>query len=273
MEVIYKLCLLLMSVFSIAQTKNVSSNILINYNKNIYHKIAKDSVKSVYNRQFAYLKTKQDFLNKNEAIALNYKFENLNLKSIPIFRIKRKANLFYNCDSAFENCIEFDEFNKYQEIIILDNKKYLTSYTVPNKLAEIERINNPDDELKFDKITFEMTVLDNFLAFPDSYSKLTYNLISASDNFFFKIFGLDGVLFEVDKNDGFLYARWIWEGKKSEKMFANDYILKFEGVTKIKELAKGNYIDTELYSTPQKSPCENLVNERNKVILKIKEYN
>ena len=49
---IFKFGLLLLSVFSIAQTKNVNSNILINYNKNIYSKIANDSVKNVYNRQY-----------------------------------------------------------------------------------------------------------------------------------------------------------------------------------------------------------------------------
>jgi hypothetical protein len=273
MEVILKWCLFLLPFISMAQkTNDKTDKVLINYEKNIFLKIATDSIKDIYNKQYTYLKAKQDFLNKNEAISLNYKFEKLNFKSIPIFRIKGKASLLYNCDSAFENFIEFEEFNKYQETIILDNKNYLTSLTIPNKLAEIERINNPDNELKFDKTTYEMTVLDNFLAFPDSYAKLTYNLISASNNFFFKIFGLDGVLFEVDKNDGFLYARWIWEGKKSEKMLANDYILKFEGVTKIKELAKGNYTETELYSTPEKFPCDDLVYKKNKIILKVNQY-
>jgi hypothetical protein len=132
-----------------------------------YENVARDSVKQIYNNQAKYFKNNPNRANRITSISENYKFENLSFYSIPKFRLINDAVKKYNCESNIENFIEFSEYIKYQDVVILNDKKEsICIVDIPNFYYEQSRINNPDLTYTFDKRDYNENVFEQFLSFP-----------------------------------------------------------------------------------------------------------
>lgn len=268
MEIIKKiLFLILISFYSVL---NAQSNAVIefSFNRTLYNKIANDSIRQIYTNQQKYLISNPNSVNRKTSITEIYKFEDLSFYAIPKFRLRKEASKEYQCKSSIENFIEFNERIKYLDIVILNNKREnICIVEVPNFYYEQSRINNPSLTYSFDKTDYHQKVLEQFLSFPDGYmnKEIWKNITERNNNFFFSIYGINSVLFEIEKSSGILYANWVGTGTIRKRMIANEYIGKYIGQKAIREFASGNYDSGNNYV-----PCKDNVSNRN-VLLVCKE--
>ena len=236
--------------------ENKNDSISFSFNRKSYEQRAKDSVKVVFDKQIAYFKsTKKISPNKNQ-VALNLNWSDLKFYSIPKYRLKRAASKLYNCKSNIENFICFEEYSKYQDVLILKDTSIVNVLDVPNKYFELDRIYNPC-ELTMSLEEYNAYVLEHFLIFPEG--KNYYRIMNQEkEKFFFTIFGLEGTLFEFDRLKGILFASWIGPGLNTGIMLANDYLKKYVGEVTIRDLANGYYEDIDNLRTINENPCKNL---------------
>lgn len=221
------LILLIVSSISLKAQKTVRE---FSFDRKVYDYIAQDSVKQIYNNQAKYFLNNPNRADLKTSISENYKFESLSFYSIPKFRLISDAAKKYNCNSNIENFIEFNEYIKYQDVVILNDKmESICIVDIPNFYYEQSRINNPDLTYSFDKKDYNEKVLEQFLSFPDGYvnKEIWRNITERKMNFFFTIYGIDSVLFEIDKGTSLLFANWMGTGSNRKRMVANDYIRKY----------------------------------------------
>lgn len=136
-------------VYSQNLKKDEISNdkIVFGFKEKNYIKIALDSIKTLYKRQFDYYTNGNAYQwAYDKSISLNYKFEDLTFTSIPVFRLYRDANKLFDCNSKIENFIVFEEFNKYQEVFVKvkDKEDVLCVLSIPNEIFELDRTINPN---------------------------------------------------------------------------------------------------------------------------------
>lgn len=215
-----------------------------------YQALASDSLKGIFNDQREYNKKFPGSVNTDNFISLKYDLKDLHLKSIPKFRIKNRAVTAYNSPDNIEDFIEFSEPYKYQDALIYDDKQnLLTVIEVPNFYYELGRIHNPSLDYRYEKDDYAAKVIDQFLSFPDSYKHKAINrmLMERPNNFFFTIFGIRDVIFEVDHKSNLVFANWLGVGSKNERIPASLYVMKYLGEQYIKQIASGNY-DGEITS-------------------------
>jgi len=240
------------------------------YDSKGYSKIAYDTIKQIYNNQHQYFLKNHDRANRINAISEIYKLEDLSFYSIPKFRLVKDAGKKYNCKSNIENFIEFEETYKYQDVLIYSKNEVICKVDIPNFYYELGRINNPSLTSYYGKEEYISEVLEMFLSFPLAYSHTLIEkmLSERPQNFFFTIFGIQSVIFEIDKHTGLLFANWIGTGSNRDKrMLANDYIRKFIGKKNIQKFASGEY-DSGDYSAPCKT-----IKKQNKIIIKVTAIN
>lgn len=236
-----------------------SDTIKFVYPKDIYRSIAKDSVKKLYDKQYNYFnKIKEDY-DTSRLLSFNTKFEELDYYSIPMYRLYREGFEKYDCSKNIEDFIVFNEYNKYQTIIITRNKVVVSTVRVPNNLIEMNRIYTPDVFTTYAMNNY----VQNYLESLEKYKKNNfYYRILNTNNFFFKIFGLDDVIFEIDKETGILYANGYHEetyGKIEGRLPANDFLRKHIGEKVIKELCLGHYLEIDhSINSEYYKPCEDL---------------
>lgn len=264
------LLLLLLPSLVISQVTNIShhdnDSISFSYSKKIYQEIAYDSIKRLYNDQYNYY-GKEGVAAYVYPVSTLYKWEELSLLSIPYFRLARRANKEYDCERNIESFIEFEERNKYQNVIVMAKEVALTSVLIPDLSFEVERIFNPGDATRVDGSVYK-AMLQSFQATPQYFKNYTDILEGRKEHFFFGIYGLRGVLFEIDSKTGLLYANKMdW---KVERLLANDYLRKYEGELKIRELARGYYEDIDSIGTLDGVPCENAEAIGNNLLFKVK---
>lgn len=276
-----KIVLFFFSTFSFSQiveNKTVNNDtIYFKYNKTTYNKIALDSISSLYHKQYDRYYNGDIFPNiKERAISLNYKLEDLYYYAIPKFRLYKDASEEFNCDSSIEEFISFEEYNKYQFTLIRYKDKILNKIPIPNPIFERERIENPRFRKYIDSSAYEREYIQTLVAYPenhtDYYNKLIYNKYN---NFFFEIYGLFEVLFEIETKTGLLYANYygdMIDVGGNRRVLANEFIRKYIGEKKIKILASGKYEEIDLEDIELPIPCENSVNKRN-VYLKVNRVN
>lgn len=262
------LVLLLVSTVSISQI-NDASKAAINFNVDLnnYNKIAKDSIKEIYNKQ-------RQFYSKNNenvelAISQNYKWEDLSFYSIPIYRILREASKKYSCADNIEKYIVFEERNKYQKVLLFYKNKILRDIDVPDFNYEMDRIYNPDYIFQSFYREDKNYYINRLLQY--KYEPLITEYIKPleeKDDFFFMIFGLKDVLFQIDNKNRILYARSVatysetiyLDGTQSNrdsysKIDANDFIRKYIGENKIRDIANGIFLDFEENNINSQIPC------------------
>lgn len=245
-------------------------SISFSYSKNIYQKIAVDTIKRIYNdRHKLYLEEGPNmFPNPNLTFR---KWEDLTIVSIPYFRLTRQANRSYTCESNIEDFIAFREHNKYQCAKLIHKKIVLAEALIPNIDYEMERISNPGEYIEGNQKDYKVMLL-RFGASGSEFGGERYYdkekdiMDKRSDNFFFGIYGLN-VLFEIDSKTGLLYANLMYE--QVERYLANDYLRKYVGEVKIRELARGYYEDIDYLGTLMERPCEKTDIISKKVIIRV----
>lgn len=255
-----------LAVCQVEKLNNGKDYISFSYNQSVYNKIAVDTIKSMYLNQ----KKMQDSSHSmsSESICVKYNLNDIKVQIIPKFRLKRVANELYSCDKNIEEFIEFEEKFKYMSVVLLKDNQYISMQTIPHPYFEIERINNPDFRLKVDKFVYEESILKNFMSNELYLANIQKDIEKRSGNFFFGIYGLWDVIFEIDIKTGILYAnRYGYD--KVVHMLANDYLRQYEGETKIKELARGYYEDIDGIETLESKPCDEITNYEKPKILKV----
>ncbi|MCV9930888.1 hypothetical protein OIU80_01205 [Flavobacterium sp. LS1R47] len=242
----------LFNINCFGQSNRTHDTIKINFDKQKYINIAFDSLKKRYNFQKELYEKELINTNKNESISLKYKFEDLHFYSIPIFKIKKKGPSFCYKNNI-ECIIDFEGKSIMQNVVVLDvENNILTAIDIPDLNFVLQNDNPMKLEFKLDKLDTEKIIYNSLLSFPKSYKKLNDILKTEETTFIFKIFGIENVIFEVSKNNNKLYASYvgnlgglIFSNKvikketKRQHMLANEYILKYIGSEKIKNLAKG----------------------------------
>ena len=239
--------------FNIAycQVENIKKEMFFTYNNNVYEKIAKDSIKVLYDRQKIYYTKNESEIDKafyDNAISLKYNYGDLNYIIIPKYRLMRDADKKYNCKSNIENFIVFNESCKYFRAVIEVDNKIIGNVEVPNFIFEFQRIYTPDVFTTY--LNGNWSYLNQYLhrfivnEYPPNYDFLK----TRKSNFFFELYGLDDVVFEIDKETGLLYANYFGfytDYTSSGRILANDFIRKYIGQNIIIALASGNYKDID----------------------------
>ncbi|KIA99666.1 hypothetical protein OA88_19095 [Flavobacterium sp. JRM] len=248
------LVIFLFNINCFGQSNKVHDTIKINFNNPKYVNIAFDSLKKRFNFQRELYEREIIKTNKEENISLKYKFDDLHFYSIPIFKIKKEGVIFSN-KKNIEYFINFKSPSLMQSVVVLDNESnILTVIDIPDLNFVLQSDNPTKLEFKLDKLDTEKIIYNSLLSFPKSYKKLSDFLKTKESTFIFKIFGIENVIFEVDKKNNQLYASYIGnlggllfsdevvkKGTKKSHMLADEYILKYIGSRKIRSLAKGEY--------------------------------
>lgn len=245
-----KIILLFLVTSSIYSQKGLlKDEITFRYDDDIYQNIAKDSVKVLYDRQKKYYTENKSEIDRTfyeNAISLKYKFEDLDYFIIPQYRLYREAEKEYNCKNQIEHFIVFDEPSKYFKALIKIKDTFVGNVSIPNFIFEYQRIYTPDVFTIFLRSQYVDSYLNEFTV----HSMANYQIIEERhDNFFFELYGLDNVVFEIEHKSGLLYANYFGmfiDEIKVPRMPANDFIRKYVGEKVIIELAKGNYNDIDL---------------------------
>ncbi len=261
--------LFLFPILAFCQVKEVerkSDTLSFFYDSSVYQKIAQDTIKSMYLNQKKMLKYSNSM--GDDIIALKYNLSDISVEIIPMFRLKRIANEFYTCDKNIENYIEFEEKYKFMSAILLVDNKYIEMQTIPHPYFEMERINNPDFRLKVDRFVYEESILKGFIANEVYLSNIQKDIKKRNNNFFFGIYGLWDVIFEIDIETGLLFANKYDYGSVLH-LPANDYLRKYEGEMKIRELARGYYEDIDGLGTLDIKSCEEIKSKKKTVPLKV----
>lgn len=243
-------------------------SISFSYSKKIYQKIAVDTIKRIYDDQCRYyLKDGANTSPYIYPISSLYKWEELAFISVPYFRLARQANRDYTCESNIEDYIAFQERNKYQLAIVIRKGLMLDDVLIPDMYFEMERIFNPGGYTEVSDSDYK-GILQRFQSSPRKYKEIIDVMEERSDNFFFGIYGLAYVLFEIDSKTGLLYANRMYD--QVGRYLANDYLRIYEGEVKIRELARGYYEDIDDLGTLIERPCEKTDIVSKKVIIRVK---
>lgn len=264
-KIIFIFFIFSLTVFGQENKNSEEKFITFSYNENDYKKIANDTIKKMYYNQKD-MNSKTDVFNKNSISEL-FEFDNISISVIPKFRLKRDANKLFTCESSIENFIAFDEINKFMTAVLEVNNKYKSMPIIPHPYFETERINNPDWTLKVDKDSYQ-TILRVFVAQEDYLKKIQKDLDKRKGNFLFGIYGLWDVIFEIDSESGILFAN-KYGYEDPIRLPANEYIRKYEGQLKIREIARGYYEDIDGLGTLDPIPCEGNITSSEIIRLKV----
>lgn len=264
----------LLTIFSataqVSDSKKGCDTIIIHFRKNVYEDEINAEIEKLYSNQYVYFKKHTDDANKSIAISTNFNLDELSFQTIPVFRIIKDANKKFNCESDFQKFISFDEYNIYQKALIYDKQDLISVVDLPNYELELTRINNPSIDYYYDKDEFELYLKNYFLISKDAYStKMIRDILATNNNnFFFGIFGIYDVIFEIDSIDNELYANWIGVGSnRPKRMLADDYVFDYLGIDTIKQLSLNQDLKNQNYDNRKK--CKKKSKLRKKYVYQI----
>lgn len=290
MKMINKFNLILLLIanvtFSQSHDKNKikADTIHREYDMSCYSKIAFDTISRLYNlqKELSKINPKDHY----KGISNTYTLEELDLYSVPMFKIKKEANQ-YSLKKNIEEFIDFRQDCKFQEIYIFKGDTIIQHTEIPNFYMESLKLYDPLEEYEMDLmmmrekgLTSWFVYTNNYKEYPEVKKKFNgrFSIIKKdSDNFYFKVFGLPYELFEIDKKTGKLYISWIGFGnvdnlKGKERLPANEYIQKYIGEDVFKELARGYFNNIEHYAEYKES-CKKYKKNDKQVILKFNKIN
>lgn len=227
-----------------------------------YHKVAKDSIEKIYKIQRS--------SNIKGGISSIYKLDELSLVSIPQYKLKKSAFLFYRCNEEIENFIDFQDTIKYQGVSLLYNEKEIMYLTIPNLSTEMEKTFKLEKGTIMDKSLYLSEVLDNFRVMPSGKNEKNKCWQQRPNNFFFSIYGLWGI-FEVEKDSGKIYANYTIS--KPYRVPINDFIRSMIGEEKIKLLALGVYEEINGTHIWSEDDCNKFIFKNDNIFVKFKKIN
>ena len=253
--------------------KIINDTIVFTYKKAFYNKTARDSIKLLYNRQLKIYSTSDIRPDqKKSSISLNYQLKDLSYFAIPKYRLYKDAYDKFDCNSNIEDFIEFEEYDKYQASLVCYKNQVLAQIEVPNPIFERQRVCNPGLGNTVDDSNFEYNYIEKFYAYPSAYKRYNDIVNNKNPNFFFEIWGLWEVLFEIDVKTGLLYSYYyglIFDYGTNRRQLANDFIRNYLGQKKINVIASGNYREYDKEEIEIPIPCAEKVINNRKVFLKV----
>jgi hypothetical protein len=258
-----KIVILLLSSFFTSTLLGQNSNVInkdtisIIYDIKAYQKVASDSIVKIYNMQV------QSKI--NGGISSFYKLDELSLISIPQYKIKKSAFLFYRCNEEIENFIDFQDTLKYQGVSLLYDEKEIAYITIPNLSTEMEKTFDLKKGTLMDKSLYLSEVLDDFRVMPSGKNGEKKCWQERPNNFFFSIYGLWGI-FEVEKDTGKVYANYtIYE---TYRVPINDFIRDVIGEEKIKSLSIGVYEEINGTHIWSEDDCNKFIFKNDNIFVK-----
>lgn len=268
MAMIKKIFLILFTVSMWSQ--NHDQVIEIKYNLSKYKQIALDSISVLMQRQQSYYQQNK-FETDSSAMCFQYRLSDLDYLIVPKFRLYKDASTQYTCGSSIEPFIVFNEPCKYMNALPMVDKTVLCIVNIPNEIFEYQRIYNPDVYTISLRNQYVSRYLDEFKALKPYIYKLVQE---KPQNFFFELYGLTEVLFEIETASGLLYANYSGgmpaDEETPKRMPANEYLHKYIGEQIIKELANGNYKNIDGWgSVIEYKPCQVTTAKEKPFVLKI----
>lgn len=263
-----KIVLILLSAFFTVSVLGQNSNVVkkdtisIIYDVEGYQKVAKDSIEKIYKMQMN-SKIK-------DGISSIYKLDELSFVSIPQYKLKKSAFLFYRCNEEIENYIDFQDTLKYQGVSLLYNEKEIAYLTIPNLSTEMEKIFDLKKGTIMDKSSYLREVLDNFRVMPSGKNENNKCWLLRPNNFFFSIYGLWGI-FEVEKDSGKIYVNYTIS--KPYRVPINDFIRGMIGEEKIKSLAIGIYEEINGTHIWSEDDCDKFIFKNDNIFVQFKKIN
>lgn len=263
-----KIVIILLSSFFTVSVLGQNSNVVkkdtisIIYDVEGYQKIARDSIEKIYKMQMN-SKIKG-------GISSIYKLDELSLVSIPQYKIKKSAFLFYRCNEEIENFIDFQDTLKYQGVSLLYNEKEIVYITIPNLSSEMEKTFELEKGTIMDKSSYLREVLDNFRVMPSGKNENNKCWQQRPNNFFFSIYGLLGI-FEVEKDSGKIYANYTIS--KTYRVPINDFIRDIIGEEKIKLLSIGIYEEINGTHIWSEDDCNKFIFKNDNIFVKFRKIN
>lgn len=290
MRKILNIIIICVNFFAYCQTRNKEGDVYLiekEFSMQGYKQVAKDSINKIYNDQVKYLPanlTEKEARDKtNTFISQFYKMEDLELYSVPVFKLKKNTQKKYSLSKNFEDFIDFKPNYSFQSIYIYHKDTLLRAIQIPDYAYESLKKNDPDSILKLYNEDRDKKLMTNF-KFNIKYSKSFRNtyleeglkekqqgINRKSGNFYFKIYGLTREVFEVDKLTGILYVNDVFPNPH-ERLPANEYIFKFIGADVIKQIVRGHFDcdPSPIAYSCYKSNDAPYVAKRKKVILDLK---
>ena len=263
-----KIVLILLSSFFTVSVLGQNSNVVIKdtisiiYDVEGYQKVARDSIEKIYKMQM-----NSDI---KDGVSSFYKLNELTLVSVPQYKIKKSAFLFYRCNEEIENFIDFQDTLKYQGVFILHNKNEIVYITIPNLSSEMEKTFELEKGTIMDKSSYLREVLDNFRVMPSGKNENNKCWQQRPNNFFFSIYGLLGI-FEVEKDSGKIYANYTIS--KTYRVPINDFIRDIIGEEKIKLLSIGIYEEINGTHIWSEDDCNKFIFKNDNIFVKFRKIN
>ena len=192
----------MIAVAGTCQSFRKKDTIYVAYKPEVYRNIAFDTITAIYNRQ----KTQKVKDNKKFLYLANHiEFNDLEFRSIPIFRIAHYAFVAYDCSMDFESFIVFEERLKYQSVIVTAQDREVDMVHIPDYTYLLETYYAGED------FTSDYADYVNRLTFDETNHELNIGkaIKQNTGNFFFQIFGLEDYLFDIDRHDHKMYAQYI----------------------------------------------------------------
>lgn len=194
-------------VYSIARPQQLNADtISVKIDLKQYETVAKDSTERLIANQIAYYANQE--APKGKTVLFQKDRTNLRIKSLPMFRLYRYARDEYSCSKSIEHFIGFYEKYKFQSILLGGKSGYFTEYMIPDPEQELERVANPAHYTRIDKNKYESLI--SSIGGGNGTNPL-YARITESGSFYFKIWGLWYVFFEVEHQSKRTYAIWLDE--------------------------------------------------------------
>jgi hypothetical protein len=253
-----------MSMFSQVKSKKIAADTIvlaIDYDQ--YRKVGLDSISRIYYNQQKRIMD-GEITNVHNAISTLFALKDLECNSIPTFKLKKTDEPF-DMKSSIETYIDFNQDFRFQQITISLGDKVINCVSIPNIDLELSRMHKGKIPYTFDKTNYDNQILRQFINSEDSYFIKKRNSIMKAnpENLFFTIFGLRGLLFEIDKKTGVLFVSNMNPGLFWERENANDFLVKHLGVEQINDVANGLYDLDKLYEGSKKCP-----KKRRKIVFK-----
>jgi hypothetical protein len=265
-KVILKIVALLF-VYNICYSQQ-KDTIVIKYNKPLYLKIAKDSTKYKYERQKEYI-AENKIQNHPDLMVNKILYDDISYFSIPIYRISKYALEEYDCEKSIGNFIVFNEYIKFQRALLINKKnKVIAPSSIPNGDYCNDFMNNPSYLTSLQEKHI-IARYQTFFYYAENVFEAYEKTYLDKDNFYFEIYGLYPVLFEIELATGKMYAIGLGDFYPEVKLPADEFIRKYVGEKYIKDLAKGDVMNIE-----DISKCTDTnINDKNEIYFKVKYIN
>jgi len=232
------------------QVNNSNEIIEFTYDTQVYYQFASDTIKEIYLAQA----TQKE--HKIYGISSYYNFEDLEIVSIPSYRLTKSA-CNYECDDFIEDFINFSDSTKYQLVNVFHHGRQMKGYFFPEPYFVMEKELNLKPGTIIDQTNYRRELIELFQEVQHTEQNIL-DFRPNSKEFYFYIYGIWDAVFKIDNKTNLVYA-YFEEYNGSfigiRTLPINDYVKTHIGKEMIREISKG-YV-TDFYRLPgTEEPCK-----------------